>query len=394
MAVRTVTEVVKKPDGSAWVGAEVRFEVLEGAYRLSPGETYPVTAVIEITDTTGAFSVDLVSGPAIRYRVTLPDGEQFPMDVPDGSTTTVEALRAATEGAPSDQSLESTVLAIVNAEGFNTNVVKQAGATVVAAAAALDFGDGFTVTESPAGEANVTYAGVPAGVMAPYAGLSVPSGWLLCDGSSVSRATYAALFAALTRAVGTVTVTIAAPGVFTRSAHGLAVGSAIYLTTTGALPTGLAANTTYYVVSVPTADTFTVSATRGGAAITTSGSQSGTHSLVEAPYGVGGSTVFNLPDLRGRTVVGRSSVDTEFDAIGETGGAKTHLLTAAESGVPAHTHPEVTAANTGLTAQSGATYNLPQAGQAATTGANTAASAAQAHNNLPPYLAALTIIKT
>ena len=72
-------------------------------------------------------------------------------------------------------------------------------------------------------------------------------------------------------------VTLASPGVFTSTAHGLSVDDEIVLQTDGALPTGLSVNTTYYIVSVPTADTFTLSATKGGTAIDTSGSQSGTH---------------------------------------------------------------------------------------------------------------------
>ena len=44
---------------------------------------------------------------------------------------------------------------------------------------------------------------VPSGVMLPYAGASAPTGWLLCDGSAVSRTTYAALFAAIGTAYGT-----------------------------------------------------------------------------------------------------------------------------------------------------------------------------------------------
>lgn len=36
---------------------------------------------------------------------------------------------------------------------------------------------------------------IPTGTVLPYAGSSAPSGYLLCDGSAVSRATYAALFA-------------------------------------------------------------------------------------------------------------------------------------------------------------------------------------------------------
>jgi microcystin-dependent protein len=38
---------------------------------------------------------------------------------------------------------------------------------------------------------------LPAGVVFPYAGNTAPSSYLLCDGSAVSRTTYAALFAAI-----------------------------------------------------------------------------------------------------------------------------------------------------------------------------------------------------
>jgi microcystin-dependent protein len=36
---------------------------------------------------------------------------------------------------------------------------------------------------------------LPVGLLAPYAGSSAPSGWLLCNGQAVSRSTYASLFA-------------------------------------------------------------------------------------------------------------------------------------------------------------------------------------------------------
>jgi microcystin-dependent protein len=38
---------------------------------------------------------------------------------------------------------------------------------------------------------------MPAGIVVPYAGASSPAGWLFCDGTAVSRTTYAALFSAI-----------------------------------------------------------------------------------------------------------------------------------------------------------------------------------------------------
>jgi microcystin-dependent protein len=151
-----------------------------------------------------------------------------------------------------------------------------------------------------------------AGIVAPYAGDTAPTGWLLCDGSAVSRTTYARLFAK----IGTT-------------------------------------------------------------------------------YGVGdGSTTFNLPNLKGRVVAGYDATQAEFDELGETGGEKTHLLTSAESGVPAHTHTVYggyaegqggVVGHTGISTQQ---YNHNGAN------ANTAADASQAHNNLPPYIVLNYIIKT
>lgn len=45
-------------------------------------------------------------------------------------------------------------------------------------------------------------AGTPTGAVLSYGGASAPSGWLLCDGSAVSRTTYADLFTALGTAFG------------------------------------------------------------------------------------------------------------------------------------------------------------------------------------------------
>ena len=74
-----------------------------------------------------------------------------------------------------------------------------------------------------------------------------------------------------------VTISIASPGVVAWAAHGLAAGTPVSFTTTGALPSGFLPDVVYYVVA-PAMGTFQLSATLGGAAINTGGSQSGVHS--------------------------------------------------------------------------------------------------------------------
>lgn len=59
-------------------------------------------------------------------------------------------------------------------------------------------------------------------------------------------------------------------------------------------------------------------------------------SIIGTVFGSGnGSTTFNLPDLRGRGTMGKST--ETFTAIGLTGGEQTHKIVIAE--LAAHTHP-------------------------------------------------------
>lgn len=230
-----------------------------------------------------------------------------------------------------------------------------------------------------------------------------PANWLLCYGQAISRTTYASLFNIMCPVIGTPTVTIATPGVFSLTAHGFTEGDAIYFTTTGALPTGLAVNTVYYVISAGlTADAFEVSASRGGAAINTTGSQSGVHTVRECPYGIGdGTTTFNLPDFRGRvpagsdsmggTVSGRMTTPTTL-ALGETAaGEQKHQLTVGE--LAAHTHSENTfdAGSASGNLQYGTSNNSgSQSGKLPATGST---GSDTPHNNMQPYNTVSIIIK-
>jgi microcystin-dependent protein len=63
-------------------------------------------------------------------------------------------------------------------------------------------GDGSSAQDG-ATMANLA-AWVPAGVIVPYGGTSAPTGWLLCYGQSLSRTTYATLYAAIGTTYGSV----------------------------------------------------------------------------------------------------------------------------------------------------------------------------------------------
>jgi microcystin-dependent protein len=111
--------------------------------------------------------------------------------------------------------------------------------------------------------------------------------------------------------------------------------------------------------------------------------------LVGITYGVGdGSTTFNLPNLKGRVIVGLDATQTEFDGLGELGGVKTVTLT--ESQIPSHNHTQNSHNHTqnphGHTQNP---HNHTQDPHTHTTQATISASSG-AHNNTTDYVAAGT----
>jgi microcystin-dependent protein len=193
------------------------------------------------------------------------------------------------------------------------------------------------------------YKQEPIGSLKAWPGIALPDSlWDWADGGTLSRAGFPTLFAKLVKSA-TVTITIAAPGVVSWATHGLRNNLPVKFSTTGALPTGITPGTTYYIKNA-TANDFQISATVGGAAINTSGTQSGVHTAVCAPHGDGdGSTTFNKPDLRGRVPVGRddqggSAANRMTGAfgpngllLGASGGAESDTLDTTK--IPAHSHP-------------------------------------------------------
>lgn len=147
----------------------------------------------------------------------------------------------------------------------------------------------------------------PAGTITLWGSDVAPANWLICDGSAVSRTTYASLFA-----------------------------------------------------------------------------------VIGTKYGAGdGVNTFNLPNLKGRTPVGKDSAQTEFAALAQIGGEKTHLLTIAE--MPSHSHTSKIDISKlrGDTASGNWQYQSNDAGADPTSSTGGGA----AHNNLQPYSVVNFIIK-
>lgn len=353
---------------------------------------------------------DAVSLSGSSYICILANTNQTP---PNATYWAVLAAVGAQgpAGAGSGDMLKANNLSdVASAATSRTNLGLGSAATLTAGTAAnnavqldgsarLPAVDGSQLT-------NLPLAAIPTGIPIPWAGRTgnVPAGFLLCNGQAVSRTTYAALMAVI-RLSATVTMTIASPCVVTWTAHGLDTGDPIKFTTTGALPTGLTAGTTYYVSKID-ANTFNVTASPGSANINTSGTQSGTHTGVSAPWGDGdGSTTFNVPDLRGRAPFGHDLMGTTAasritnagsgiygNGLGQTGGAETVALSTAQ--MPAHTHSLVNI--TGFSATTGGSYDFNAGTQVqGTTGTATGSQGSgNAHNNMPGAAIFHWIVKT
>jgi hypothetical protein len=134
-----------------------------------------------------------------------------------------------------------------------------------------------------------------------------------------------------------ITVSIATPAVVNWTAHGLPISAPIVFTTTGALPTGITAGTTYYILSTSYGvDSFRISASIEGAAINTSGTQSGIHTCTAGELANTGQAVSDTRAYAawvssvtvGRTILEAGLWDfTTFAGVNSVGGGRVTTVT-------------------------------------------------------------------
>ena len=137
-----------------------------------------------------------------RVRTSVIEGSGRQLEEVPTETEFLEALQSWGWGKKGTLPGELLKTAAINtnllADGSVT-LAKMAKELIATSAQAADKSNAQTIiTPARMHEVINSYL-MPAGTIVSYAGASVPSGWLLCNGANVSRTTYANLF----RAIGT-----------------------------------------------------------------------------------------------------------------------------------------------------------------------------------------------
>lgn len=137
-----------------------------------------------------------------RVRTSVIEGSGCQLEEVPTETEFLEALQSWGWGKKGTLPGELLKTAAINtnllADGSVT-LAKMAKELIATSAQAADKSNAKTIVTPARMHEVINLYLMPAGTIVSYAGASVPSGWLLCNGANVSRTTYANLF----RAIGT-----------------------------------------------------------------------------------------------------------------------------------------------------------------------------------------------
>lgn len=337
-----------------------------------PNWQSPSAGVINYTVDTGTANAYIITpAPVIASYVT---GQEFSFRVTNSNTST----------------------STININGLGVKNIFRSGFALAAG-------------EIIAGEiVNIKYDGTqfqlfsqqttPTGSVTPYIGASAPGGWLLCDGSAVSRTTYASLFtlASTTYGAGDGSTTFNLPDLRSRLPLGTGTGTkittfssrasnvitvtgltntannefqtgqSVTYVTTGSVITGLTNSTVYYIIRISNT-TFSLATSRTNAIDGTV--------IALSSDGTGIQTFTQTLTTRSR---------------GDTGGEESHSLVTSEIASHAHVEQLFTTGASGGGIQSSSASATPSA-----LGLNTAnAGGNTAHSIMNPFVVLNYIIKT
>lgn len=228
----------------------------------------------------GSFTLQNTSDPTkqtVFNLAAIGTGTTVTINVPNGNFTLIspaiaQTYTAAQRGAPVTLTDGATITPDFSL-GNNYNVILAGNRTLGVPTNIVSGQSGYiNPYQDATGSRTLAYAWVWS-----FAGGTAPV--LSTAGCSRDKLSYEVEY----YNTSTITITLATPGVVTWTGHGLRSGDRLQITTTGALPTGLSASTTYWVVYID-ANTFSLASSLANAAagtkIGTSGSQSGVHTAI------------------------------------------------------------------------------------------------------------------
>lgn len=310
----SATASSNKPTGATSIGSGLddnlrAIQSVVRQYLASPGSTIASSSTVDLSTADGR-QIPISGNTTVTGLGTEVSGIEYILT----STGTQVWKNSSSLGLPGGVDLNLTsddyLLAVSKGSGNwrvpfislphpdTTPLVKKAGSASATIKLSASLVTAARTVTPP--DYDIRLSNMPAGIIAPYAGSTVPTGWLPCDGTAVSRTTYANLFTAIS---------------------------------------------------------------------TTWGSGDG-------------SSTFNVPDFRGRTLIGDGTGSglTARTLGTQNIGEETHLLTTPE--IPSHTHSEY---YTGTVNNGGVAFGADGSTNKFLTATTTGSTGGGgAHNNMQP----------